>query len=194
LGDKSRAGTGAGANSTSGSKVKGREVDGMQSTGAALTPDELGWIEAQMGAAKVLLREIEAGEARLGKVIFAGTTRSQSLHIPPLTVEQLQPVYDALSRVSKGMTPGSAVAKEFRRQADEFLKTLQERPGIYVHKSLNMLTGETRYGEMRLAEGATIKETADGAIQIEGDSMAVVSERKREDLEYLFSRATMLVR
>jgi hypothetical protein len=182
---------------TGGARLK--SANGEESASAALTPDEGSKIEAEIEAAKVLLREIEAREARLGKVVLSGNTRSQSLHIPPLTVQQLQPVYDALSRVSKGMTPGSAVAREFRRRADEFLKTLQERPGMYVHKSFDMFTGETRYGEIRLSEGATVKETAEGGIEIEGNSVAVVSatlrsERKREDLEYLFSRARMPVR
>jgi hypothetical protein len=158
-------------------------------TPAVLSPDESRWIEARLGEARAVLRGIEASHVIPLKKTETDDLRRESVRIPPLTVEQLQPVYNALSRASNDLASGSHVAREFRRRVDAFLGRLQRRPAKFVRRQVDKHTKVASFTMLELSEKTVVTEEDDGVIKTEGGPMlAKLPSTQSEDFEHLFDK------
>jgi hypothetical protein len=161
---------------------------------ATLSHEESKWIEAHIEKARSLVWKIQGEFTRPGRVAETDVLRSEAIHVPALTAEVLEPVYDALSRASKDLPADSAVAKAFRNRADWLLRDWRSVGAKYVRRSVDKLKGETSYVVSCLSLETTVTEAEDGTVSLNGFSSTRRVEGRDEHFDYLISRAFMLVK
>jgi hypothetical protein len=142
---------------------------GVESWHRKLTPEEKATIERRVAAAKSILHQIELSKATAAEVTEVNRIRTDMVRVPALTVEDLQPVYDALSQAANEFEERSPAREAFRRSADALITRTRNRPIKVVFRVIDdNLRGIPNYKIANLSERAKATLIETGGLRIEG--------------------------
>jgi hypothetical protein len=161
----------------------------LESRLGEVTPEEKKQIESRLTDAKGLLHQIELSKAGPAVAMEDKRFRSDTVQVPALTVGDLQPVYDALSRAANEFELRSAAREAFRRRADAFLTKLRSRPSKVVMRVIDRQAGNTTYKVVSFSERtkATLMEA--GGVRVDGpNTIRIVGPGEESEAAEFFSQ------
>jgi hypothetical protein len=137
---------------------------------ALLSKEEEAAIKYHIDAADATLRVIEARAAHPPIVHETDTVRAETVYVPILTTQQLDPIYTQLTMAVSQLPSGKHVATQFREAANAFLRRLGSRPAKLVIRHHSKADGNTTFKLVGMKETTTFEALENGGIRINGTS------------------------
>ena len=152
-----------------------------QSRAEPLTPHEKERIENKIAQAKDVIQRIELRKATAPAVTEGQAFQSTTVRVPALTVDDLQPLYDALSRAAEEFAAGSPERDAFRRRADGLLTAIRKRPSKVILRSVERAQGGVTYKVITLSEEARVTILENGGVSVDGKNAIKLVEPGEEN-------------
>jgi hypothetical protein len=135
---------------------------------ALLSKEEEAAIKHHIDAADTALRVIEARAAHPPIVHETDTVRTETVYVPILTTQQLDPIYTQLTMAVSQLPSGKRVATQFREAASAFVRRLGNRPAKLVIRHQKKSDGNPTFKLVRMKESTTFELLENGGIRING--------------------------
>jgi hypothetical protein len=131
------------------------KVETLESSNPA---EENAKISRQMDLATRRVQELERRVAQPVKHLENDTFRIAYVFVPALTEEQLDPIFDELSKAAGEYAPASSAGRGFRDLAAAFLRNVQPNQAKLVSRAENVLRGDVTYVVYRLRPNGRVTE------------------------------------
>jgi hypothetical protein len=139
---------------------------------AQISTEDTAAIERLLDEAKALRAQVELQNGRRLKTSDNDEKRVESVLLSSLTKEQLDPIYNALSKAAHTFPPDSAAEVAFRKRADEFVNDLLREQARYpvkvATKSFNKSDGTVHYTLASFSEDSVVADDADLGVTVTG--------------------------